>query len=132
MAARPPSFVDVYCVRRLKGAMRAQLTAFALTVLLGVISAGLGYALYKFGSAQVKRRGTRVTGAVALAGLAFLLMSEFYLRLLANTKKQQDPAYQKAADMLTEYDTCVSHEREVAKCVHQSSALRDACEVLVR
>jgi hypothetical protein len=112
--------------------MRAQLAAFAVTVTLGVISAGLGYALYKFGSAQVKRQGTRVSGAVAIAGLAFLLMSEFYLRLLANSKEQQTPAYERAADMLTEYDTCLSHEKEVARCAHQSSALRDACETLVR
>jgi hypothetical protein len=112
--------------------MRAQTTAFVLTVLLAIISAGLGFALYKFGSAQVQRKGTRVTGAVAIAGLAFFLMSEFYLRQLSSARVTEEVARVAVSDSLSEYDTCLAHEREVAKCAHQAAALRDACEVLVR
>lgn len=110
--------------------MNTQLTAFLLAVLLGVISSALGYSLFRFGSAYIKYRGARFGGAVAIAGMAFYLMSSFYFQQIKSEDRVREQVRQKVIEALTEYDTCVAHERSVASCRDQSAALRDSCRDL--
>lgn len=113
--------------------MSNQLTSFLLAVLLGVVSCAIAFALYRYGQAYVKYKGARFGGAVAIAGVAFYLMSNFYFRQLGETERSRQDAMFNLRAAVTEYETCVAQEkgtREMA-CKYQADSLRDAANALL-
>jgi hypothetical protein len=104
-----------------------------LAVLLGVVSTAIGMILYRYGEAFIKYKGARFGGAVAIAGVAFYFMSEFYFRNVAVVDKTQEQAIQELRLAVHEYDTCVAHEadNEVFGCKFQADSLRDTAKALL-
>jgi hypothetical protein len=112
--------------------MTPQVTAFLFAILLGAISSAIGFALYKYGSAYIKYKGARFGGAVAVAGVAFILMSQFYFKQIEMGDQGLESERLKVVEALKDYDTCLAQEKEVSSCKHQSNVLRDACGGLMR
>lgn len=113
--------------------MSTQSTAFLLAVMLGVISSTIGFVLYRYGQAYIKYKGARFGGAVAVAGVAFYLMSGFYFRQMESANRAEEAARFKLRAAANEYDTCVAQERSsgLTSCKYQADALRDASYALL-
>jgi hypothetical protein len=113
-----------------------QTLSFALAVLLGAASCAIGFALYRYGSAYVKYKSARFGGAVAIAGVAFYLMAGFYFRQLESAERARENLLAALREALTEYDTCIAHEKQISAtefaCKRQADALRDAAKPLLR
>ncbi|MCG7928950.1 MAG: hypothetical protein ABW104_18095 [Candidatus Thiodiazotropha sp. 6PLUC2] len=113
--------------------MNSQMTSFLFTILLGFISACIGLILYRFGEAVIKYKGARFGGAVAIAGVSFYLMAEFYFRGLSVEDLVREEALEELQESIYEYDTCIAHEdgKEYMACRFQADAVRDAAKRLL-
>lgn len=72
-----------------------------ITCTLGLISAALGLLLYRFSTSTIKRRGVRISGAAAIAVVAYLGMSRFYLSLQGNAFKLAAESQHEVRDAIT-------------------------------
>ena len=113
--------------------MNPQVTSFVFTILLGLISAGIGLILYRFGEAIIEYKGAVFGGAVAIAGVAFYLMADFYYRGVTVQSLVQDEEIQELQEAVFEYDTCIAHEEgeENLACKYQADVLRDVANRLL-
>lgn len=113
--------------------MKTELMVFLLTILLGGFSSALGFLLYKKGTAFIKYKEARFGGAVAIAGIAFLLMQNFYESQLERASEISQETLERISEAVIEYDTCIAHEQkaEGKACKYPADVLRDACQSLL-
>ncbi|HEY4245171.1 MAG TPA: hypothetical protein VGM88_35385 [Kofleriaceae bacterium] len=86
----------------------------------------IGFALYRFSQGAIEQKGVRFSGAAAIAIIAYLGMSRFYVSLSGQFQVADRSARDHLRESAREYDICDEQEREFV-CKAQADKLRDEC-----
>ncbi|MBA3966104.1 MAG: hypothetical protein H0X47_10070 [Nitrospirales bacterium] len=105
-------------------------TPLLIAAALAWISAFLGFFLYQYGEAAIERQRTRLTGAVAIAAVAFIGMTKFYIELNKDINDTSvarlQTTLQDVRQHIRAYETCADHEKLFA-CIIPANDLQLSC-----